>query len=78
MKKALFNWLGFYDVPPEQWKCMHTTNILERAFREKRRRTRPMKNFFTNEASSNRTMCGISQMLIKSWRGKPFNQICAI
>jgi transposase-like protein len=41
MKKDLFNCLHFYDFPPERWKSIRTTNILERAFREVRRRTPP-------------------------------------
>lgn len=78
MKKDLFNCLHFYDFPPEMWKSIRTTNILERAFREVRRRTRPMNNFFTNEASSDRIMFGISQMLNKNWRGKTLKQISTI
>jgi len=78
MKKDLFNCLHFYDFPPELWKSIRTTNILERAFREVRRRTRPMNNFFTNEASSDRIMYGISQMLNKNWRGKSLNPISTI
>jgi putative transposase len=70
MKKDLFSCLHFYDFPPERWKAIRTTNILERAFREVRRRTRPMNNFFTNEASSDRILYGITQMLNKNWRGK--------
>jgi hypothetical protein len=30
-----------------------------------------MNNFFTNEASSDRIMYGITQMLNKNWRVKP-------
>lgn len=56
------------------WKCLHTTNILGRAFRKKRCRTRPIQNSFINEASSDRTRCGINQILIKDGGGKPFNQ----
>jgi transposase-like protein len=78
MKKDLFSCLHFYDFPPEQWKSLRTTNILERAFREVRRRTRPMNNFFTNEASSDRIMYGISQMLNKNWRGKTLKPISTI
>ncbi len=78
MNKDLFNCLHFYDFPPERWKSIRTTNILERAFREVRRRTRPMNNFFTNEASSDRIMYGISQMLNKNWRGKTLNPISTI
>ena len=78
MKKDLFNCLHFYDFPPERWKSIRTTNILERAFREVRRRTRPMNNCFTNEASSDRILYGITQMLNKNWRGKALKQISTI
>jgi transposase-like protein len=78
MRKDLFHCLHFYDFPPERWKSIRTTNILERAFREVRRRTRPMNNCFTNEASSDRIMFGISQMLNKNWRGKALKKISTI
>jgi len=78
MKKDLFNCLHFDDFPPERWKSIRTTNILERAFREVRRRTRPMNNCFTNEASSDRLLYGITQMLNKNWRGKALKQISTI
>ncbi len=78
MKKDLFSCLHFYDFPPERWKSIRTTNILERAFREVRRRTRPMNNCFTNEASSDRILYGITQMLNKNWRGKTLKQISTI
>jgi len=78
LKKDLFNCLHFYAFPPERWKSIRTTNILERAFREMRRRTRPMNNFFTNEASSDRLMYGISQMLNKNWRAKTLKPISTI
>lgn len=78
LKKDLFNCLHFYDFPPERWKSIRTTNILERSFREVRRRTHPMNNFFTNEASSDRIMFGISQMLNKNWRGKTLKPISTI
>jgi putative transposase len=70
LKKDLFNCLHYYQYDKELWKSIRTTNILERAFREVRRRTRPMNNFFTNEASANRIMYGISQMLNKNWKDK--------
>jgi transposase-like protein len=69
MKRDLFNCPHFYDFPTEMWKSIRTTNILEWAFRGVRRRTRPMKNFFTNEASSDRIMYGISQMFNKNRGG---------
>jgi transposase-like protein len=70
MKKDLFNCLSYYEFDKELWKSIRTTNILERAFREVRRRTRPMNNFFTNEPSANRIMYGISEMLNNNWKAK--------
>jgi len=70
LKKDLFNCLHYYNFDKELWKSIRTTNILERAFREVRRRTRPMNNFFTNEASANRIMYGISEMLNNNLKDK--------
>jgi len=78
LEKDLFNCLQYFSFDPALWKSIRTTNILERAFREVRRRTRPMNNFFTNEASSNRIMYGITEMLNKNWRGKTLKQISTI
>jgi transposase-like protein len=77
MKKDLFNCLHYYEVDKELWKSIRTTNILERAFREIRRRTRPMNNLFTNEASANRIMYGTSEMLNNNWKGKTLKVISA-
>ena len=70
MKKDLFNCFHYYAFDKEPWKSMRTTNILERAFREIRRRTRPRNSFFANEASANRIMYGISEMLNKKCKCK--------
>jgi transposase-like protein len=78
MEKDLFNCLHYFAFDPALWKSIRTTNILERAFREVRRRTRPMNNFFTNEASSDRIMYDITEMLNKNWRGKTLKQISTI
>jgi transposase-like protein len=75
MKKDLFNCLHYFDFDKELWKSIRTTNILERAFREVRRRTRPMNNFFTNTASAERIMYGITEMLTDNWKGKTLNSI---
>jgi transposase-like protein len=68
MRKDLFSCLHYYAFDKELWKSIRTTNILERTFREMRRRTRPMNNFFTNEASANRIMHGITDMLNTNWK----------
>ena len=75
LKKDLFGCLHYFDFDKELWKSIRTTNILERAFREVRRRTRPMNNFFTNAASANRIMYGISDMLNQNWKDKTLKVI---
>jgi len=75
LKKDLFGCLHYFDFDKELWKSIRTTNILERAFREVRRRTRPMNNFFTNKASANRIMYGISDMLNQNWKDKTLKVI---
>jgi transposase-like protein len=75
MKKDLFNCLHYFKFEKELWTSIRTTNILERAFREVRRRTRPMSNFFTNEAGANRIMFGISEMLNENWKGSALKLI---
>ena len=50
--------LAFYNVPEADWRRLRTTNAIERAFREIRRRTRPM-TCFTNLASCDRIMYAV-------------------
>ena len=75
MRKDLFSCLHYYEFDRELWHSIRTTNILERTFREIRRRTRPMNNFFTNEPSANRIMYGITDMLNKNWKGNTLKPI---
>ena len=75
MRKDLFSCLHYYAFDRELWKSIRTTNILERTFREMRRRTRPMNNFFTNEASANRIMHGITDMLNNNWKDNALKRI---
>jgi len=75
MRKDLFSCLYYYNFDKELWKSIRTTNILERSFREMRRRTRPMNNFFTNEASANRIMHGITDMLNNNWKDNALKRI---
>jgi putative transposase len=59
MEKDLHHCLHYYAFPRELWKKIRTTNILERDFREVRRRTRPM-GVFPNESSAERIFYGIT------------------
>lgn len=54
-RKDLDELLSFYDVPLKQRVKVQTTNAIERAFREVRRRTRPM-SCFTNAGSVDCTL----------------------
>ena len=60
LERDLNHCLHYYKFPKERWKQVRTTNILERAFRELRRRTRPM-GVFPIEASANWLLYGISK-----------------
>lgn len=51
-------------------KRTRTTNVIERAFREVRRRTRPM-SCFTNQDSVNRIIYAIFNRLNSKWEDKP-------
>ena len=53
--------------------AVRTTNVIEPAFREGRRRTRPLSRF-TNPASCDRTVFGVISHLKRSWERKPLRQ----
>jgi len=62
--------LNFFDTPSAHWKKVRTTNVIERAFREVRRRTRPMSSF-SNKESCERIVYGVITNLNRSWERKP-------
>jgi putative transposase len=62
--------LQFFDVPEAHWKKVRTTNVIERAFREVRRRTRPISSFSSCE-SCDRIVFGVISHLNRSWERKP-------
>ncbi len=70
MEKNLAEVLRYYDFDKSMWKSIRTTNILERAFRELRRRTKPM-NLFPNAESANRIFYGVIKNLNQSWNQNP-------
>ena len=73
VERDLEELLAFYDFPPDHWQKIRTTNIIERAFREVRRRTRPMSSF-TNPASCDRIVFGVISHLNRSWEKKPLKE----
>lgn len=65
--------LPFLDCPQAHWRKVRTTNAIERAFREVRRRTRPM-SCFQNSASVDRIIYGVISHLNKAWEAKPLTE----
>jgi putative transposase len=62
--------LAFFNCPKEYWVRIRTTNMIERVFREVRRRTRPM-SCFQNTDSMQRIIFAIFFRLNSIWRQKP-------
>jgi putative transposase len=69
IEKDLEELLNFYACPREMWKKLRTTNVIERAFREVRRRTRPM-TCFNNSQSIERIVYAVLNHLNSQWELK--------
>jgi len=69
LKKDLNEMLAFLDCPKEHWRRTRTTNVIERVFREVRRRIRPM-NCFKNDASCERILYAIFFYMNRRWMWK--------
>jgi transposase-like protein len=69
IEKDLEELLNFYYCPKEIWVKVRTTNVIERAFREVRRRTRPM-SCFNNIQSIERIVYAVLSHLNDQWRVK--------
>lgn len=67
LEKDIDNLLHFYDCPKYMHKKLRTTNIIERVFREVRRRTRPI-GCFTNTKSVDRIVFAIFNRQNKIWQ----------
>jgi transposase-like protein len=65
--------LNFYSCPKEIWIKLRTTNVIERAFREVRRRTRPM-SCFNNDQSIERIVYAVLSRLNEQWGKKPLKE----
>jgi len=65
--------LNFLACPKAHQRKVRTTNAIERAFREVRRRTRPM-SCFQNSDSVDRIIYGVICHLNASWEVKPLEE----
>jgi len=73
LEQDLDSLLAFLARPEAHRKAVRTTNAIERAFREVRRRTRPM-TCFTNGASCERIIYAVVSHLNRNWEGRPLHQ----
>lgn len=75
LEQDLESLLVFYRVSPKElWVKLRTTNIIERVFREVRRRTRPM-SCFQNTASVERIIYAIFHRQNELWKKDPLPEI---
>ena len=74
LSKDIEDMLTFFYFDKDIRSKIRTTNIIERSFREIRRRVRPM-SCFQNSASVNRIIFGVISGINKSWKSKPIKEI---
>jgi putative transposase len=73
LEKDMEELLNFFTCPKEMRKTLRTTNVIERAFREVRRRTRPM-TCFNNSQSIERIVYAVLNHLNSQWGLKPLKE----
>jgi putative transposase len=73
IEKDMEELMNFYSCPKEIWIKLRTTNVIERAFREVRRRTRPM-SCFNNTQSIERIVYAVLSHLNDQWGRKPLKE----
>jgi len=67
LEKDLPECLTYYSFEKDVWKKIRTTNVIERTFREVRRRTRPMSIALPPHATE-RLFTGIAKNLNHNWK----------
>jgi len=78
LEKDLEELLNFFDSPKNHWIRVRTTNVIERCFKEVRRRTRVF-SCFSNRQSCERIIYAIFAYLNNKWKDCPieqFTQFC--
>ena len=73
LEKDLEELLHFFDCPKKHWIRIRTTNVIERSFREVRRRTRVF-SCFSNKQSCERIIYAIFTHLNNQWKAKPLKE----
>ena len=72
LAKDLDDMLAFFDCPDQHRIKVRTTNVIERTFREARRRIRVF-SCFSNRQSAERILYAIFSHLNQRWKLKPLN-----
>jgi len=72
LEKDIVEVLSFYKLPYRHWKLIRSTNVIERAFKEFRRRVKIMETFPTEESCA-RIMFALAKMLNEGWMTKPIS-----
>ena len=70
LEKDLDNCLAYMGHPPNRWKHIRTTNLIERSFKEVKRRVKVMEQF-PNEESCIRILFTLLQAQNETWEGRP-------
>jgi putative transposase len=70
LENDLDDMLHFLDCPVSHRIKIRTTNIIERSFREVRRRTKTI-SCFNNSQSVDRIIYGVMNHLNNNWKDKP-------
>ncbi|HUJ89471.1 MAG TPA: IS256 family transposase [Syntrophorhabdales bacterium] len=73
IEKDMEELFSFYSAPEALRKKLRTTNVIERAFREVRRRTRPM-SCFNNTQSIERIVYAVLSHLNDQWGKRPLKE----
>jgi len=69
VEKDIDHLLNYYDCPKKHWKKIYTTNVIERQFKEVRRRTNVF-SCFSNIASCDRIMYAIFTHINNTWKDR--------
>jgi putative transposase len=67
LEKDIDEMLSFFGFPQKHWKKVRTTNVIERSFREVRRRTRTM-SCFNNVSSCERIVYAVFVHMNERWK----------
>ena len=70
IEKDLNELFVFYDFPYKHWTKIRSTNVIERSFKEFRRRIKIMETF-PNEQSCLRIMFALAKLLNENWEYQP-------